>query len=127
MDCELKKGDPLSPHVIKMIGYVQALDWLVFPLLDELAIDAVQGSLPPSYGTFISNYHMHGMDKKLIESHGMLNVAEQDIKKGTHQVLMVQKSAKLTIICMAWIRSSLNRMGCSMWQSKILRKAHIKC
>ena len=48
MDCKLKEGDPLSPHVIKMIGYVQALDRLGFPLLDELAIDAVLGSLPPS-------------------------------------------------------------------------------
>ena len=55
MDCKLKEGDPLSPHVIKMIVYVQALDRLGFPLLDELAIDAVLGSLPPSYGTFISN------------------------------------------------------------------------
>ena len=77
-----------------MIGYVQALDRLGFPLLDDLATDAVLGSIPPNYGTFISNYHMHGMDKKLIELHEMLKVAEQDIKKGTHQVLMVQKSAK---------------------------------
>ena len=94
MDCKLKEGDPLSPHVIKMIEYMQALDRLGFPLLDELANDAVLGSLPPSYGTFISNYHMHGMDKKLTELHGMLKVTEQDIKKGMHQVLIVQKSAK---------------------------------
>ena len=53
MDCKLKEGDPLSPHVIKMIRYVQVLDRLGFPLLDELATDAVLGSLPPSYGTFI--------------------------------------------------------------------------
>lgn len=89
MDCKLKEGEPLSPHVIKMIGYVQALDHLGFPLLDELATDVVLGSLPPSYGTFISNYHMHGIDKKLTELHGMLKVAEMDIKKGMHQVLMV--------------------------------------
>ena len=38
MDCKLKEGDLLSPHVIKMIGYVQALDRLGFPLLDELAL-----------------------------------------------------------------------------------------
>ena len=94
MDCNMKEGDPLSPHVIKMIGYMQALDRLGFPLLDELATDAVLGSLPASYGTFISNYHMHGMDKQLIELHGMLKVAEQDIKKGMHQVLMVPNSAK---------------------------------
>ena len=37
MECKLKDGDPLSPHVIKMIGYVQALDRLGFRLLDELA------------------------------------------------------------------------------------------
>ena len=55
MDCKLKEGDPLSLHVIKMIGYVQALDRLGFPLLDELATDAVLGSLPPIYGMFISN------------------------------------------------------------------------
>ena len=37
---------------------------------------------------------MHGMYNKLPELHGMLKVEEQDIKKGTHQVLMVQKSSK---------------------------------
>ena len=100
MDCKLKEGDPLSPHVIKMIGYVQALDHLGFPLLDEVATNVVLGSLLPSYGTFISNYHMHGMDKKLTELHGMLKVAEQDIKKVTHrQVLMVQNWAKFKKRC----------------------------
>ena len=33
MDCKLKEGDPLSPHVIKMIGYVQALDHFGLPAL----------------------------------------------------------------------------------------------
>ena len=28
MDCKLKEGDPLRPHVIKMMGYMQALDRL---------------------------------------------------------------------------------------------------
>jgi hypothetical protein len=37
---------------------------------------------------------MHGMDKKLIELHGMLKKEEADIKKGTNQVLMVQNKAK---------------------------------
>ena len=86
MDCKLKEGDPLSPHVIKMIGYVQALDRLGFPLLDELATDAVLVLFRSAMG----------------------------------------RSSR-TIICMAWIRSSLNCMGCSKWQSKILRKARIKC
>ena len=81
------------------------------PLLDELATDAVLGSLPPSYGTFISNYHMHGMDKKLTELHGMLKVAEQDIKKGTHQVLMVQNSGKFK---KSWSKKKAKAKGMEM-------------
>ena len=94
MDCKLKEGDPLSPHVIKMIRFMQGLDRLGFPLGDELSTDTILASLLTSYGAFISNFHMHGMEKKLTELHGMLKVAEQDIKKGTHQVLMVQNTAK---------------------------------
>ena len=37
---------------------------------------------------------MHGMDKKLTELHGMLKTTEADLKKGAHQVLMVQNKAK---------------------------------
>src|ERR1044071_5438715 len=94
MDCKLKEGDPLSPHVIKMMGYMQALDRLGHPLTSESATDTILGSLPPSYNSFITNFHMHGMENKPTESHGMLKIAEQDIKKGTHQVLMVQNTAK---------------------------------
>ncbi|XP_071678688.1 uncharacterized protein [Lolium perenne] len=43
---------------------------------------------------FISNYHMHGMDKKLTELHGMLKQAEADLKKGASQVLKVQNKPK---------------------------------
>ena len=89
MDYKLKEGDPLSPHVIKMIGYMQALDQLGFTLGDQLSTYTILASLPTRCGAFISNFHMHGMEKKLTELHGMLKVAEQDIKKGTHQVLMV--------------------------------------
>ena len=120
MDCKLKDGDPLSPHVIKMIGYVQALDRLGFPLLDELATDVVLGSLPPSYGTFISNYHMHGMDKKLTELHGMLKVVDQDIKKGTHQVLMVQKSAKFK---KSWSKKKAKAKGTETVTSAVAPKS----
>ena len=58
--------------MIKMIGYMQALDRLGFALGDELSTDTILGSLPDNYGSFISNYHMHGMEKKLTELHGML-------------------------------------------------------
>ncbi|KAM0831094.1 hypothetical protein ACQ4PT_065778 [Festuca glaucescens] len=93
--CKLKEGDPLSLHVIKMVGFVHSLDRLGFPFGKEFATYVILNSLPSSYGPFISNKHMHGMDKKLNELHGMLKTVEADIKKGTSQVLMVQKNSKI--------------------------------
>ena len=57
-------------------------------------MDIILNSLPSAYGLFISNYHMHGMDKKLTELYGMLKTAEADLKKGASQVLMVQNKPK---------------------------------
>jgi hypothetical protein len=59
------------------------LEKLGFPLGQELATDFILASLPPSYGNFISNYHMHGAKKGLNELCGMLKIAESDIKKST--------------------------------------------
>jgi hypothetical protein len=80
------------PHIIKIVGYTQRLEKLGFPLGQELATDFILASLPPSYGNFISNYHMHGAKKGLNELCGMLKIAESDIKKsasGSH-VMAVQ-------------------------------------
>ena len=79
--------------MIKMVGYVQSLDRLGFPISKEFATDIILNSLPSAYGKFISNFHMHGMDKELTELHGMLKQAETNLKKGAGQVLMVQKNA----------------------------------
>ena len=108
MDCKLKEGDPLSLHVIKMMGYMQAMDHLGHSLTPESVIDTILGSLPPSYNSFITNFHMHGMEKKPTESHGMLKIAEQDIKKGTHQVLMVQQTTKFK---KSWSKKKANAKG----------------
>ena len=94
LGCKLKDSDPLSPHVIKMVGYVQSLDRQGFSISEEYAIDVILNSLPSAHGPWISNYHMHGMDKKLTELHGMLKTTESNLKKGTNQVLMVQNHAK---------------------------------
>jgi hypothetical protein len=51
----------VSEHVVKMSGYVQHLNALECLILDELAIDRVQQSLPPSYKGFVLNYNMQGI------------------------------------------------------------------
>ena len=90
--CKLARGSPVSPHVIKMIGYVENLERLGFPISQELATDIILQSLPDDYNTFVMNYNMHSLNKTLTELHGMLKTAEQNIKKDlTPNVLMVQK------------------------------------
>src|SRR4051812_16833624 len=108
MDCKMKESDPLSPHVIKMMGYMQALDLLGHPLTPEPATYTILGFLPPSYNSFITNFHLHGMEKKPTELHVMLKIVEQDIKKVTHQVLMVQNTAKFK---KSWSEKKANTNG----------------
>ncbi|KAK8598475.1 hypothetical protein V6N13_094444 [Hibiscus sabdariffa] len=50
--CKMSEGSPVGAHVIKMMGYIQALEKLGFPLNDELAIDVVLQSLPDSFNQF---------------------------------------------------------------------------
>ena len=92
VECKLAEGAAVGPHVIKMVGYSQTLEKLGFPLGQELATDFILASLPSSYGQFISNYHMHGVDKGLNELCGMLKTAESDMKKcaGHSHVMAVQ-------------------------------------
>jgi hypothetical protein len=75
-----------------MVGYTQRLEKLGFPISQELATDFILASLPPSYGNFILNYHMHGAEKGLNELCGMLKTAEANIKKGasSSHVMAVQ-------------------------------------
>jgi hypothetical protein len=81
LECKLAEGATIGPHVIKMVGYSQRLEKLRFPIGQELATDFILASLPPSYGNFITNYHMHGVEKGLNELCGMLKTVEGDIKK----------------------------------------------
>jgi hypothetical protein len=67
MECKLAEGAAVGPHVIKMVGYSQRLEKLGFPIGQDLATDFILASLPPSYGNFITNYHMHGAEKSLNE------------------------------------------------------------
>ena len=87
---KMEEHSSVSEHVVKMSGYVQRLNALECKIPDELAIDRVLQSLPPSYKGFVLNYNMQGMSKSLSELFAMLKSAEVEIKK-EHAVLMVNK------------------------------------
>ena len=67
VESKLAECAAVGSRVIKMVGCTQRPEKLGFPMGKELATDFILSSLPPSYGNFISNYHMHGTEKDLYE------------------------------------------------------------
>jgi hypothetical protein len=61
--CKLAKGSPVSPHMIKMMGYVETLTKPGCEIKDDLATDVILQSLLTSYELFIMNFHMNDMEK----------------------------------------------------------------
>jgi hypothetical protein len=88
---KLVEGSSVSPHVIKMMGYIETLDMLGCELKDDLAIDVILQSLLASYEPFIMNFHMNDMEKTMAELHGMPKITKDSIKKNPNHVLMFQK------------------------------------
>ena len=78
--CNMEENSSVSEHVLKMCGYFNHLNQLGVNLPDEVAIDRVLQSLPPSYKSFVMNYNMQG-GEKIPELFAMLKAAEVEIKK----------------------------------------------
>src|SRR3954471_17590873 len=88
---KMDEHNSVSEHVVKMSGYVQRFYALECQIPDELAVDRVLQSLPPSYKGSVLNYNMQGMTKTPSELFAMLKSAEVEIKK-EHAVFMVNKT-----------------------------------
>lgn len=85
-----------------MLSYIDSLGMPGFALRDELAMDMFLQSLPPSYGSFILNFHMNSMEKTLVELHGMLKTVEERIKKNSNHVMLVYKDSKKAETLYGW-------------------------
>jgi hypothetical protein len=92
--CKLAEGSLVSPHVIKMIDYIETLEKLGSELHPDMATNVILQSLPVSYEPFVMNFQMDGLDKTLSELHGMLKTAEESVKKNPNNVMMIQKGDK---------------------------------
>jgi hypothetical protein len=77
-----------------MMGYLETLDKLGCELKDDLATSVILQTLPVSYEPFIMNFHMNGMEKLMVELHGMLQTTEEGIKKNPKHVMMVEQEKK---------------------------------
>ncbi|RDX62788.1 hypothetical protein CR513_58840, partial [Mucuna pruriens] len=72
----------VGPYVLLMIGYIKNLQWLGFPLGQELTIDVILHSLPNRYSQFIMNYNINDIHKLLPKLLSMLKTAQQNLNKG---------------------------------------------
>ncbi|KAK8540198.1 hypothetical protein V6N12_046489 [Hibiscus sabdariffa] len=93
--CKMSEGSPVGAHVIKMMGYIQTLEKLGFPLNDELAIDVVLQSLSDSFNQFVLNFNMNEINKTLPQLLGMLRTAESNMKKGRSKSTLMVREAKV--------------------------------
>ncbi|KAK8696353.1 hypothetical protein V6N13_001489 [Hibiscus sabdariffa] len=88
----MSEGSPVGAYVIKMMGYIQTLEKLGFPLKDELVTDVILQSLSDSFKPFVLNFNMNEINKTLPQLLGMLRTAESGMKKsGSKSILMVRK------------------------------------
>ncbi|KAK8685710.1 hypothetical protein V6N13_124747 [Hibiscus sabdariffa] len=92
--CKMSEGSLVGAHVIKMMGYIQTLEKLGFPLNDELVIDVVLQSLPDSFNQFVLNFNMNEINKTLPQLLGMLRTAESNMKKGGSKSILMIREAK---------------------------------
>uniref|UniRef100_A0A8C1SS81 Uncharacterized protein n=1 Tax=Cyprinus carpio TaxID=7962 RepID=A0A8C1SS81_CYPCA len=77
----MEEGSSVSEHAIKMSGYTQRLEQLECTIPEELKIDRVLQSLPPSYKSFVVTHNQIGSTDTITELFAKLKAAEVDIKK----------------------------------------------
>ncbi|KAK9689862.1 hypothetical protein RND81_09G086800 [Saponaria officinalis] len=88
----IERNKPVGPHVLRLIGLFERMGRLGVKYSREMATDIILHSLHNGFAQFILNYNMNGMEKSLIELHGMLKTAEKNIKTNPRDdVLMVSK------------------------------------
>ena len=88
------ENDPVVPHVHQMMGYIDYLAKLGFPLPNEYAVDLILHSLNSNFSNFIMNYVLKDDDPPLNELLGLLRSAEHAMQKSKPKAIMMVNSGK---------------------------------
>ncbi|KAL4284571.1 hypothetical protein GQ457_16G021700 [Hibiscus cannabinus] len=91
--CKMNEGSPVGAHVIKMMGYIQTLEKLGFPLKNELATDVILQSLPDRFKPFFLNFNMNEINKTLPQLLGMSLTAEGNVKMNSSKSILMVREA----------------------------------
>ncbi|KAI3505809.1 hypothetical protein L1887_28094 [Cichorium endivia] len=98
LDCKQQEGTAVSAHVLKMKAYVDRLERLGFPIAQQLVTDIILHSLSSTFSQFTLNFNMNGLEKTIMELHGILKTAEANMSKSknsssTAPVLAIREGA----------------------------------
>jgi hypothetical protein len=91
-NCKQGANEPVGPHVLKMIGYIEYLETLGFPIVKETSVDLIMNSLNNKFAQFVLNFNMNEFDKTPSEVLSMLRTYETNMKGAEPTpILMVGK------------------------------------
>src|SRR5665213_591621 len=98
VNCKMPLGSSVSTHVLKVQDLIDRLEKLGEKVSKIMQQDLILCALPPLFSPFVTNYHMHSMDKTIPELHGMLKNFESEMLKTSGEnkarvagnVLMIQ-------------------------------------
>ncbi|KAL0427496.1 UNVERIFIED_CONTAM: hypothetical protein Slati_2924400 [Sesamum latifolium] len=86
---KMTKGSCVQVHGVNMLSLVEKLDDLKVGLNNDINIDVILQSLPPSYDLFIINFNINGLEKSINELINMLVHYEATTKKSAPSVLVM--------------------------------------
>ncbi|KAL0355574.1 UNVERIFIED_CONTAM: hypothetical protein Sradi_4004300 [Sesamum radiatum] len=86
------EGSSVQSHGVTMLSLVEKLEDLKAGLNNDMYIDVILQSLPPSYDPFIVNYNMNGLEKSIHKLINMLVQYEATTRKSEPSVLVGEAS-----------------------------------
>ncbi|GJZ36956.1 hypothetical protein Tco_0583147 [Tanacetum coccineum] len=92
--CKHEEGQSVSSYVLKMMGYIENLEHLGYPVSLGLAVSLILIGLHKEFDGFVQNYNMHSMGKTVNELHDMLKHHEQTLPKNNALALHAIRAGK---------------------------------
>ncbi|XP_074331827.1 uncharacterized protein LOC141668706 [Apium graveolens] len=79
--CKQGDRDPVGPHVLKMIGYMEYLATPCFAIVPKTQIDLILQYLNNNYAQFVMNYNMNEIEKTPTELLVMLKLLRPKFRR----------------------------------------------
>src|SRR5665213_3586830 len=83
VNCKMPNGSSVSTHVLKVQALIDRLEKLGEKVSLIMQQDLILCALPPIFSTFVTNYHMHSINKSIPELHEMLKKFESEMLKAS--------------------------------------------